>query len=183
MKKTIGFGILVLLIITGCNDENNTTPNSGEATITSELILEGSTYTFNGFSFGQGKVIFYNPASGNMAPDLVVIPDNSGPEIIAILQILNNVQEKQLMSLVAEFEDFSSAENFFNSYSEISDTLSYRVWAKPTLENQIWIIKTLSSNFAKILIKDVLTYLDGTKPYAEVTFKWVYQPDGSMIFN
>ena len=69
------------------------------------------------------------------------------------------------------------------NYIQIADSLSYTYWAKPTLENQVWIIKTLDGNYGKILIKNVETYLNLTTPYAAVTFKWEYQPDGTRIFD
>jgi hypothetical protein len=171
-----------LLLLSGC-DGDNSPPTTGEVTITSELILEGSTYTFNGFSFELGKVVYCNPQSCKHAPDLIVIPDNSGEEIIAYLEILNNVQEKPLMALAGEFADWTSAMNFFNNYKQIADSLSYTYWAKPALEYQVWVIKTLKGQYGKIVIKDVVTFLNGTTPYAEITFNWAYQPDGSTLFD
>ena len=47
-KINIIVTILLGFSFIGC-DEDNPTPTSGEVTITSELLLEGSTYTFNGF--------------------------------------------------------------------------------------------------------------------------------------
>ena len=176
----VWIGCFILLY--SCEDDNPR-PTSGEVTITSELVLEGSTYTFNGFSFELGKVINYNPQSSSTPPDLVVTPDNSGEEILAVLQIFNNVQEKPLMALAGQFADWSSAENFFTNYYQIADSLSYTFWAKPILENQVWIIKILNDRYGKILIKNVETYLNLTTPYAEITFKWKFQPDGTKIFD
>lgn len=182
MKKIAWLWIGCSVLVSGC-EEDNPPRTTGEVTITSELILEGATYTFNGFSFELGKVIYYNPQSSQKTPDLVVTPDNSGEEIVAILQIWNNVQEKPLMALTGEFADWNSAEDFFDNYKQIADSLSYTSWANPTLENQVWIVKILSGNYGKILIKNIVTYLSGTKPYAEITFKWVYQPNGTKIFD
>jgi hypothetical protein len=182
MKKIVWFWIGCFLLVAGC-DEDSSPPTTGEVTITSELVLEGDTYTFNGFSFELGKVVYCNPQSCKIEPDLIVIPDNSGEEIIAYLEILNNVQEKPLMALAAEFADWNSALDFFNNYNQIADSLSYSFWAKPALEYQVWVVKTLRGKYGKIAIKNVVTYLNGTKPYAEITFKWAYQPDGSTLFD
>jgi len=182
MKKIVWLWIGCFILVTGC-DEDGSTPTTGEVTITSELILEGDTYTFNGFSFESGKVVYCNPQSCKHPPDLIVIPDNSGEEMVAYLEILNNVQEKPLMALAGEFADWNSAVDFFDNYKQIADSLTYTYWAKPALEYQIWIVKTLSGKYGKIVIKDVLTYLNGTTPYAEITFKWAYQPNGSTLFD
>jgi len=182
IRIIIWLWICCFISLGSCEDDNKPR-TSGEVTITSELILEGSTYSFNGFSFELGKVISYNPQSSKMPPDIVVLPDNSGEEIIAFLEVLNNVQLKPLIALAGEFADWTSAENFFINYIQIADSLSYTYWAKPTLENQVWIIKTLDGNYGKILIKNVETYLNLTTPYAAVTFKWEYQPDGTRIFD
>jgi len=182
MKRFIWLLLGCISLITCC-DEDNPTPTSGEVTITSELILEGSTYTFNGFSFEKGKVVSYNPQSTATPPDLIVTPHNSVDEVVAVLQILNNVQEKHLLGLAGEFEEWSSAKEFFMNYTQIADSVSFAVWAKPTLKNQVWIVKTLSENYGKILIKDMQAYLNLTTPYAEITFQWAYQPDGTRVFD
>lgn len=183
MKKIIISSVFLALISAGCEDDDKPIANSGEVTITSDLTLEGNTYTFNGFSFKQGKVIYYNPESGDVAPDLIVTPDNSGVEITAILQFFNNPAQKQLFGYLDEFNDLNSATEFFDNYTEVSESLGFSVWANPIKQNQVWIVKTLDDHYAKILIKDVSTFLKDTRPYAETTFKWVYQPDGSVFFN
>lgn len=183
MNRRVWLSLVLLILMSGCGEENESTPTTGEVTITSELILEGDTYTFNGFSFGLGKVVYCNPQSCKNPPDLIVIPDNSAEEIIAYLEVLNNVQEKPLLALAGEFPDWSSSVDFFDNYKQIADSLTYTYWAKPALENQVWIVKTLSGQYGKIAIKEVLTYLNGTKPYAETTFRWAYQPNGSTLFD
>lgn len=182
-NRTVWFSLVLLMLMPACGDENGSTPTTGEVTITSELILEGDTYTFNGFSFEMGKVVYCNPQSCKNPPDLIVIPDNSGEEIIAYLEILNNVQQKPLLALAGAFQDWNGTVDFFDTYKQIADSLTYTYWAKPALTNQVWIVKTLSGNYGKIAIKEVLTYLNGTKPYAEITFKWAYQPNGSTLFD
>ena len=179
-KEIIITGLVLILGFAGCKKNDDSVKNSGEATINSELILEGDTYTFNGFSFKLGKVISYNPQTSKTAPDLILRKDDSGPEIIAYLEIWNNSPQKQLFGFLGGFNDLSSAEDSFNNYKQVSDSLSFHVWAKPILENQVWIIKTLDDHYAKILTLNVKTPVDS---FAETTFKWVYQPDGSNEFD
>ncbi len=185
MKKIVWFWIGCFILVTGC-DEDGSTPTTGEVTITSERILEGQTYTINGFLFSEGKVINYNLETSTKKPDLVVLAgvDDINPEVIvAILDIPGNVQQNQLMALAGEFDDLNSAEDFFTNYKQISDTLTYSYWANPTLENQVWVIKTIEGKYGKIVVKNVDSYLQQTTRYAEVTFKWAYQPNGSTLFE
>ncbi len=181
-KITAWFCLGFLMLVPGC-DEDDPPRTTGEVTITSELILEGDTYTFNGFSFESGKVVYCNPQSCKNPPDLIIIPDNSGEELSAYLEVLNNVQNKLLLALAGEFSDWTSTVDFFDNYKQIADSLTYSYWAKPVLEHQIWIVKTLGGKYGKIAVKDVTTYLNGTTPYAEITFKWAYQPNGSTLFD
>jgi len=48
--------------------------------------------------------------------------------------------------------------------------------------NQIWLYRSGTERYAKIRI--ISTKLDITKDpdYAECTFEWVYQPDGTLTF-
>ena len=59
MKRGVLFSALLLIAFSGCEKEENP-DTSGEATLTSDRFLEGSTYSIFGFSFEQGKVIKYN---------------------------------------------------------------------------------------------------------------------------
>ncbi len=183
-RKRTSLWILVgcTILLSGC-EKDNTPKTAGEVTITSERVLEGQTYTINGFLFAQGKVINYNPETSTKKPDLVVLAAGDAQEVVAILDMPGNVQQKLLMGLAGEFGDWTSAEEFFNTYTQIPDSLTYSFWINPTLKNQVWVIKTLEGKYGKIVIKNVATYIAQTTRYAEVTFKWAYQPDGSTLFD
>jgi len=83
--------------------------------------------------------------------------------------------------LVDSFSNAEEALNFFNNYLEASDT-SFTALASPLQINQVWLFKTNSEKFAKLLIENVQYYLKDITPFAEIKFKWVFQPDGSMQF-
>ena len=67
-------------------------------------------------------------------------------------------------------------------YNNIIDS-NYVSLANPLEKNQVWTFRTSANKFGKILIKDVKAFVKDTENYAETTFLWEYQPDGSMVFK
>lgn len=175
MKK-ISLLIIIPLLLFGCNDKNKT-KTSGEATLNSELILEGQTYSVPGFSFESGSVVLYNPAGGQTIPDFFALPEVQGNIYSAYFDTQNTFPS---FAKVGEFSTIGEAQDFFNNYKEV-DVNSYIDYANPVLENQVWVFKTRNEKYAKLLIIKVNAYLKDTEPFAEVNFKWAYQPDGSKI--
>ncbi len=182
MKKKIFFAGLVLILgFTGCKKDEPSIITSGTATLTSTLVLEGSTYSYYGFSFEKGDVSKYNPETSNEVPDIIVYPitEASGDVTGAFLDSPNIDNS---FYLTAEFDVETSATDFFNNYKTV-DVTNFLKLANPILKYQVWTFKTGKKLFAKILIIDVQVYKKDSTPYAETTFKWVYQPDGSNEFD
>jgi len=179
MKRVFIFSVLLLFAFSGCEKEEGP-DTSGEATLTSDRFLEGSTYSIYGFSFEQGKVIKYNPAGEGIIADFFIlpIPGTSGQVTGALLDSPN---QNKSFSLTAEFNDSSLALQYFNEYKNIIDS-NYIFLADPLEENQVWTFRTTANKFGKILIKDVKAFVKDTKNYAETTFLWEFQPDGSLEF-
>ncbi len=183
MKKEIFFAGLVLIHgFTSCKKDEPSIITSGTATLTSTLVLEGSTYSSFGFSFEKGGVSKYNPETSTEWPDIVIIPiqEPSGDVTGAYLDSPNIIENS--FNLTAEFENETSSTDFFNNYKTV-DVTNFIKLAKPILKYQIWTFKTSNKLFAKILITDVQAYIKVSTSYAETTFKWVYQPDGSNEFD
>ena len=177
MKKIIFILMLVAIVLNGCNKDNND-KTSGENSLNSELILSGQTYSIQGFSFESGSVILYNPASSTSIPDIFVLPDSQNNEISAYLDTENPFES---FALAGTFQTSGEALDFFNNYKEVKVS-SYVSFAKPVLENQVWVFKTRNNKYTKLLILKVNTSVKNLEPFAEITFKWAYQPDGSTIF-
>lgn len=177
MRKLL---VLFLIISVSACQKKNRVPTSGEATINSDRILSGSAYSIQGFSFATGSVILYNPGSPTNIPDLFVLPiaDTQGNATGAYFDSPNQYES---FSLVNTLENADEALQFFNSYLTV-DVSDYTSLANPLLINQVWVFKTNSGNFAKLLILRILNQVKDATPYAEVRFKWVYQPDGSTKF-
>ena len=177
MKKIIYILLLATIFQSSCDKDNND-KTSGENSLNSELILSGQTYSIQGFSFESGSVILYNPASSTSIPDIFVLPDSQNNEISAYLDTENPFES---FALAGTFQTSGDALDFFNNYKEV-EVNSYVPFAKPVLENQVWIFKTRSNKYAKLLILKVNTSVKDLEPYVEITFKWAYQPDGTTIF-
>jgi len=175
MKK-IAFLLVFSLFLLGC-DNKNKTKTSGEVSLNSELILVGETYSVPGFSFESASVELYNPAGGNTIPDLFALPEVQNNVYSAYFDTQNNYPS---FALVGEFDSSSEALDFYNNYKQVNVN-NYTGLAKPVLKNQIWVFKTRNDEFAKLLILKVEAYLKDTEAFAEVTFKWAYQPDGSTV--
>jgi hypothetical protein len=172
--------ILLLSVLFSSCDKKNKIKTSGEDKLNSEKVLEGSTYSIPGFSFESGSVVLYNPAASQNIPDIFALPSSDAQgNVTGAYFDSQNINES--FALVGEFSTSDSALSFFNDYKQV-DANSFVFLAKPVLKNQVWVFKTRNEKYAKILILDVQAYLKNTEPFAEVTFKWVYQPDGSKTF-
>ena len=169
--KRITFLLIIPLLVFGCN-KNNNPKTSGEASLNSELILEGETYSVPGFSFESGSVVLYNPAGGQTIPDIFALPDVQNNVFSAYFDTQNTLPS---FALVGEFASSGEAQNFFDNYKEV-DVNTYTGFAKPVVENQVWVFNTRNDKYAKLLIVKVNAYLKDTEAFAEVNFKWAYQP-------
>ena len=180
-KEIIITGLVLILGFAGCKKDEPSIITSGTATLTSTRFREGSTYSYYGFSFEKGGVSKYNPETSTEWPDIVIIPiqEPSGDVTGAFLDSPNIDNS---FNLTAEFDDETRATDFFNNYKTV-DVTNFLKLAKPILKYQVWTFKTGKKLFAKLLITDVQAYIKVSTPYAETTFKWVYQPDGSNEFD
>ncbi len=168
--------ILVFILLASACSKDNDVKTSGTHSISSEKILEGQTYSYYGFSFSKASVKLYNDASSSDRPDFGVgMNQDSLPYFDT-----ENIEES--FALAGDFSSADSALAFFNSYVEV-DVSSYVGLAQPVFKNQIWIFKTRSSTYGKILILNTINYEKNSHMLTEVEFKWVYQPDGSTFFN
>ena len=181
MKKIIILFSLVALI-NGCDNSVEPTPpkTSGENTINSKVV----NFKTKGFSFSQGGLVEY-PNSQNITPDmLLLVQITSGNDIVGVF--LSAPANQPTFHLMAQINNADSASKYFSELSEVPDTL-YSWNAIPTQLNQIWAVKTQDNKYAKILITHTEAYMDSSNqssptPFGEATFKWKYQPNGSITF-
>jgi len=171
MRK--GFAILFMLLSlsVGCSKKNSA-KTSGTVTIDNILYGSGPYYAL-GFSFSQAKEI---STLSNPEPDVTI--NNDGTLLNLILQT-NNYRNS--FYKFGEYQDAGDAKAAFNSLTSVS-VQDWIVWADFLKPDQIWIFRTGDEHYAKIRIISTISETRGTWNYAECTFEWAYQPDGSLTF-
>ncbi len=179
--------ILFLLTIftNSCDNSVEPTPpkTSGETTINTKIV----NYKYTGFSFSQGGNIEY-PNSNNITPDIIVLVQTNETGNILGVFFSSAGTLKSSFILIKQFNDANtdSAQVFFDNLTEVPDS-NYMDLALPVKVNQIWAVKTIDDKFGKILILHTEAYADSSNPssptlFGEASFKWKYQPNGSMNF-
>jgi len=164
--------VLLFLVLCAGSCRKDEIPLSGTATIDNDLFGTGPYYAF-GFSFALADKV---PTSSKPFPDLII--DNDGTTDNLILQA-NTF--KNSFFLAGEYNDAPSASAAFDNLTEPVAT-NWVVWAFGIEPNQVWIIRTAEEKYAKIRIISTVSELRENRNYAECTFEWVFQPDGTLSF-
>ncbi len=179
MRYLLTLSLILLLAAAGCKKKEEGPVTSGKVTINSKLYETGTYYYSIGYSFSQGKLVQSNTTPG---PDVVVdeqtTPDNTAIEWV----YLGTDNYQNSFHLNGSFNSLSEAEDFFNNYLTVPDTIGYSGIAKDIKPYQVWTFRTRDMNYAKMLILDVSSEIQKGDPYSETTFRFVYQPDGSRTF-
>jgi len=181
MKK---FSLLILLLVlffARCKKESTDIPDkdsirlSGIDTINDSLKWsnELQTWTIMGFLFSQDKLVPY-PGSPN--PDITVETDGTLANII--LQANNY---KNSFYLAGEFGNATQAKEAFDSLTS-PIILQWAAEADSLKANQIWVYRSGTNHYAKLRIISTFSKTADPNNYAECTFEWVYQPDGTLTF-
>jgi hypothetical protein len=167
--------ILFLLIISlaGCKKES-TTRISGTDTV-DNTIYKSTIYFAYGFSFVKAGLVATTATPG---PDFVlyVNTDTQTPRLT-----LQASRLKDSFSKVGDYPDASSAVTVFKNLTAVS-SVGWISIADPVDANQIWLYRTIDDQYAKIRIIKVVNETRDDLPYGQVTFEWVFQPDGSSSF-
>lgn len=181
MKKYSLLILLLVLFFARCKKESTDIPDkdsvrlSGIDTINDSLKWsnELQTWTIMGFLFSQAKLVPY-PGSPN--PDITVETDGTLANII--LQANNY---KNSFYLAGEFENAAQAEQAFDSLTSPT-ILQWAAEADSLKANQIWVYRSGTNHYAKLRIVNTFSKTASPNIYAECTFEWVYQPDGTLTF-
>jgi hypothetical protein len=167
----------ILIFLLGSCKKNDSPALSGTVTINNILSGSGPYYAM-GFSVTSGNTV------STLKSPLDVITIN------ADFDINYNVRKIYFATYnfsdsfyrYGSYYDASSASAAFNSLKSFSEPDSWTEIGDSVKINQIWIYKTSTSHFAKLKVTSTVAEKRNTKPYAECTFEWVYQPDGSYTF-
>lgn len=163
--------LVSLLLFTSCGKDEQV-PTSGTATIDNTTTL-GQTYYVYGFLFSEAKKA---ATIENPPPDITV--DSDGTDLLLMSNNFKNSFFK-----AGEFNDTASAETAYDNLKSAS--VSEGQWeglAAPLKPDQIWIYRSGTNHYAKFRIISTRTAPGQVKPFAECTFEWEYQPDGTLTF-
>jgi len=150
--------IALILIWTSC-DKEKTLP-------TNEFTLDSATH--KGFLFENLDIIDF-PNSNDLKPDFIVLAQTSdNGDVLSPFLSQPDLENRFILS--EEFDDFESAQAYFDSYST-PENKPFQQFALNVKPNQIWLIKTNSGKFGKILIISTEFNNIDNKPFAKATFK------------
>lgn len=173
------FILFLFIAFTGGCKKDEYPRYSGTVTINNVNAGTDPTYYINGFHVPTGRII----ADLNNKTDIItVMPDfdiNLNP--LSIYFSTNN--RLSPFYKYGEYADEQSAISAFNSlvsftlpqWSDLADNIN---------PHQLWLFRTDDEKYAKIrVISTLAEKREGmTFPYADCTFEWVFQPDGSLTF-
>jgi hypothetical protein len=172
MKNSL-FYIFVFsfLVLSSCK-KDKIPPTSGTVTIDNTTTL-GQTYFVYGFLFSEARKA---STADNPPPDITI--DSDGTNLVLQANNLKNSFYK-----AGEYNDAVTAATAYDNLK--SATVSEAQWVglgSPVREKQIWIYRSGTNRYAKFIITSTKTAPGQVKPYAECSFKWEYQPDGTLTF-
>jgi len=161
----------ILLAAISCSGDDDP-DRSGIATIDNTRSL-GQTYYVYGFLFSEGKKV---STLDRPEPDITIDSDGTN-----LLFMTNNLKES--FYLAGSYNDASAAKTAFDGMtSPVVPPAAWAGLASPLAENQIWIFRSGRDTYAKIRTISLIAEVRDEKDYAECTFEWVYQPDGTLTF-
>ncbi len=174
MKRQFNCNTPVVSACAGCDDSDDpgNKKTSGTVTIDNTLYGTGPYYAI-GFNFSTAAKV---SSLSTPAPDITL--DLGGSLSVFILQTGSGLNG---FFLEGEYADEATAKQAFASLTAPLVTV-WADWANPVKPNQVWVYRSADEHYAKIRIVSVYSETRTPRDYAECTFEWVYQPDGSLTF-
>jgi hypothetical protein len=173
--KQVYFTILILsFILSGCKKDNN--PRlSGTITINNIFYGSGPYYAF-GFSVPTGQKV----STLNDPLDVITIMADAdiNDNVRKIFFANNNF--KYSFYRFGQYTDAATASLAFKNLTSFTNPL-WTETGDSVKANQVWLYRTDMDKYSKIMVISTVAE-KRNKPYAECTFEWVYQPDGSQAF-
>jgi hypothetical protein len=174
MKKYILISFVALFFLPSCRKTNDN-PNSGTATINNVLNLDPvlQDYYSLGFLFSAGKLVSSHETP---PPDINILSEGIFQNLIFEANNLDNSFYK-----VGQYSNSATAKNVFDTLVS-PVVLQWVEWADSLKANQVWLYKSGNEHYSKLRIVSTVSEIRDYRDYAECTFEWVYQPDGSLTF-
>jgi len=162
--------LLPLLLIQLSCKKKEVIPTSGTVTIDNTTGFSQTYYVY-GFLFSRAEIV---STLDNPPPDITIDSDGTN-----LFFQTNNLKDS--FYKFGEFDSADSAEEAFNNLTTVSVT-QWAGLASPVKPDQIWLYRSGSEHYAKIRIISTVSEARENRDYAECTFEWAYQPDGSLTF-
>lgn len=170
--------LILTLVLAGSCKKDETPDTGGIVTIDNATTMGSPTYYVYGFLFSQAKKVTTRETP---RPDVTV--DSDGTNILFMTE-----NERNSFYLAGEYNDASSAKTAFDNLTSAS--ISEDQWdglAMPLRAYQVWVYRAGSrtsgnDHYAKMRIISTRTEPGDVKPFAECTFEWEYQSDGTLTF-
>jgi hypothetical protein len=175
--KRICLIIFIIPFMVSCCKKENGPSNSGTVTINNELSGSGPYYA-KGFSVKTGEVItFINPPN-----DVISIQEDDLNMVVRQL-FFSCENYNNSFSIYGDYADATTAKTTFDNLRTFTDT-TWTASGDSVVPNQIWLFRTSDLKYAKIRVISIFSEIRAGMPfpYAECSFEWTYQPDGTKIF-
>jgi len=167
--------LLLFLLHSSCKKDESM-PTTGTVTIDNITTL-GQTYYVYGFLFSEARKV---ATLGDPVDVLTISAEvDINNEITRITFNVNTFKECFFLS--GEYSDATTASAAFKNLK----SFSIPQWIDPPAEvklNQIWLFRTTQNKYAKIRVVSTVAEKRNNIAYAECTFEWEYQPDGTLTF-
>ena len=174
-KRVFIILILSAAFLGACN-KKSTVRIYGTDTIYN-IVHQDVTYFYYGFSFSQAKLV---STDSNPQPDIVLYLDENDTPSKLILQANNFLPS---FFKIGEYANEDEAKKTFDNLKTVPEPQQWLNMADPVASNQVWVYRSSKEKYTKFRIVKIEDKVEQGKPYAECTFQWVHQPDGSVNFQ
>jgi hypothetical protein len=179
MKPQITFMLFLAAasLFTSCKKDDKPV-YSGTVTIDNVLSKDPPYYGY-GFSVPTGKKV----STLDSPLDVITVLEDHDINYNVRKIFFSCSNFKNAFYGYGSYADAAKAEQAFADLTSFS-TPQWEELGDTVKANQIWLFRTDEDKFAKIRIINTRTEkrADMVFPFAECTFEWVYQPDGTQTF-
>lgn len=172
----------LLILLAGC-DKVKGPDLTGEINLSSQLFGSDGYYLF-GYSYEDGEMYKYSYPGEPPLPDII----NEGTRVIedgetVFYPSFNTPAQVNGFALIGEFTSSENAREFYEDYDTVEEGLNFGTPSGIVELNQVWIQKTSSENYVKLLVRNISNFEIGSgADYNEIILEYTYQPDGSKSF-
>ena len=186
----VSFFLVVSCTSNECTSPEVQAPTSGRAVLDGVVRRDrdGRFYT-SGFSFEQGEVLQVTDPNEPVADIHLLFTYSAEGEFTGLAFSGGGMVPE--FSHIARVEDAGEARAAFDSTRCIPDDAYFSSFVMPLRVYDIWAVKTVDGRFGKVLLTKTFwckqewdsAGVRVSRAYGEITFDWVFQPDGSTCFD